>query len=395
MRVTGYSYPWDVGPEFVERARDLGVDEVAVAVSYHSARAATPWSKQGTAVIARHAALYRPIRGEWGALRPASADWVGSADSAGDAIRELAAAGVAAAAWLVLTHNSLLGTEFPDCAVQNCFGETYPWALCPAQEEVRAFAARLTSEALAELDVRSVVLEACGQLGAIHQHQHEKTDAVWSPAAARLLSVCCCAACAAGWAEHGVAPQAACALLREEIRRLVAEGDLTATGDRLPAELRATLLATRQRSTDTLRQDVLKEIGEDRRVVLHASTDPWATGALPGLTPQAGHEIDAVVLPCWNPSAATVETVAAAAGSLPDTVDIGAYVTAAGPDVPDLAEYVRELGQAGAAELHLYHLGLAGPARWPDLRRAVAQAHDMGWDQRCRRTAGASCSGAR
>ncbi|MEV6231412.1 hypothetical protein AB0L88_26515 [Saccharopolyspora shandongensis] len=375
MHVTGYGYPWDVGPEFADRVRDLGVDEVAVAVSYHSTRAATPWSKQGASVTARHAALYRPIRDGWGELRPAPADWVDSADSAGDAIRALAAAGIPAAAWLVLTHNSLLGTKFPEFAVQNCFGETYPWALCPAQEEVRAFAARLTAESLAELDVRSVVLEACGQLGAIHQHQHEKTDAVWSPAAARLLSVCCCAACAAGWAEHDVLPEAARALLREEVRRLIAEGDLTATEDRLPGELRAALLSTRQRATDQLRQDVLKAIGGDRRVVLHGAIDPWVTGALPGLTPQAAHDVDAVVLPCWVPGAATVATVAAAAGSIPATADVGAYVTAAGPEVPDIAGYVRELGRAGATELHLYHLGLAGPARWPDLRRAVEQAH--------------------
>ncbi|MEV0053361.1 hypothetical protein AB0H34_23030 [Saccharopolyspora shandongensis] len=375
MHVTGYGYPWDVGPEFADRVRDLGVDEVAVAVSYHSTRAATPWSKQGASVTARHAALYRPVREGWGKLRPAPADWVDSADSAGDAIRALAAAGIPAAAWLVLTHNSLLGTKFPEFAVQNCFGETYPWALCPAQEEVRAFAARLTAESLAELDVRSVVLEACGQLGAIHQHQHEKTDAVWSPAAARLLSVCCCAACAAGWAEHDVLPEAARALLREEVRRLIAEGDLTATEDRLPGELRAAFLSTRQRATDQLRQDVLKEIGGDRRVVLHGAIDPWVTGALPGLTPQGAHDVDAVVLPCWVPGAATVATVAAAAGSIPATVDVGAYVTAAGPEVPDIAGYVRELGRAGATELHLYHLGLAGPARWPDLRRAVEQAH--------------------
>ncbi|MCI2421726.1 hypothetical protein MOQ72_30250 [Saccharopolyspora sp. K220] len=375
MHVTGYSYPWDVEGDFAERVRELGVDEVAVAVSYHSARAATPWSRRGTSVVARHAAFYRPVRDTWGALRPAPADWVDSPDSAGDAIRTLAAAGVPVAAWLVLTHNSLLGEAFPEFAVRNCFGESYPWALCPAHEAVREFAARLTAESLAELDVRSVVLEACGQLGAIHQHQHEKTDAVWSPAAARLLSVCCCAACAAGWAEYDVAAQTVRDLLRDEVRRLIADGDLSTTEDRLPAEVREILLANRQRATDWLRQDVCKQISIDCRVVLHGSTDPWATGALPGLTPRAVHEVDAVVLPCWNAGAETVATVAAAAGSLPDTVDTGSYVTAVGPELADIAKYVQELRDAGADELHLYHLGLAGPARWPELRRAVEQAH--------------------
>ncbi|MGP4017661.1 hypothetical protein [Saccharopolyspora sp. 5N708] len=375
MHVTGYSYPWDVGADFVDRVQDLGVDEVAVAVSYHSARAATPWSPHGTSVVARHAAFYRPVRDCWGALRPAAPDWVDSPDSAGDALRALAAAGIPTAAWLVLTHNSLLGTEFPEFAVRNCFGERYPWALCPAHEAVREFAVRLTGQALAELDVRSVVLEACGQLGAIHQHQHEKTDAVWSPAAARLLSVCCCAACTAGWAERGVAAQTGRDLLRGEVRRLIAEGEIGTTEDRLPLEVREVLLAGRQATTDRLRHAVREQIGAGRRVVLHGSTDPWATGALPGLTPSAAQEVDAVVLPCWNPGAETVATVAAAAGELPDAVDIGGYVTAVGPEIADIAKYVQQLRDAGADELHLYHLGLAGPARWPELRRAVEQAH--------------------
>ena len=47
-----------------------------------------------------------------------------------------------------------------------------------------------------------------------------------------------------------------------------------------------------------------------------------------------------------------------------------------GPNRPDMPGYVRDLAAAGASELHLYHLGLAGPARWPHLREAVAAAHD-------------------
>src|SRR5438270_272997 len=41
MKVTGYAYAWDVLSQgFADRVRELGVDEVAVALSYHSARAA-------------------------------------------------------------------------------------------------------------------------------------------------------------------------------------------------------------------------------------------------------------------------------------------------------------------------------------------------------------------
>ncbi|UJW28230.1 hypothetical protein L3Q67_23390 [Saccharothrix sp. AJ9571] len=372
MRVTGYAYPWDVldTPGFTERAAELEVDEVAVAVSYHSARAATPWSATTSSVIARHAAFYRPIKDSaWGRLRPAAPDWTTAEDSAGDAVRALGEAGIPAAAWLVFTHNSLLGTEHPEVAVRNCFGEVYPWALCPAREEVREYAAKVAAESVRDLDFRSVVLEACGPLGAVHQHQHEKTDGVWSPAAARVLSICCCDACAAQWDADADEVRAA---LAAEARRLITSGDLGAVDDELAPGLKATVLAGRQRSTDALRAGVLAELGSGPRLVLHGALDPWVTGALPGLTPSAPGDVQSVVLQCWAPGEASVAAVAAARAALPSTVDVGAYITAvAANPVPGIDRYTAELAEAGAAELHLYHLGLAGAGRWADLRAAV------------------------
>lgn len=379
MRVTGYSYPWDVldAPGFLGRAAELRVDEVAVALSYHTTRAATPWSPDRTAVLARHAALYRPVReAAWNGarLRPGVPDWADRPDAAGDAVRALNQAGVPAAGWVVLTHNSRLGSEFPDVSVRNCFGEPYPWALCPSSAQVREFAATLAGEAVADLELSSIILEACGQLGATHQCHHEKTDAVWSPGVTRLLSVCCCAACQAQWSAAGADPAEVCGRLRDEVRRLMASGDLTAV-DELSSELRGLLLTTRQAATDELRSNVLASLTPGVRVVLHGAVDPWVTGALPGLTPAAHDQVDAVVLPCWQTGAETLAAVAAAA-QLPASVDVGAYVTAvAASRVPDLAGYVTELGRAGATELHLYHLGLAGPARWADMRAAAAAAH--------------------
>lgn len=377
MKVTGYAYPWDVlEAGFAARARDLGVDEVAVALSYHSARAATPWSASGTAVVARHAAFYRPVREEaWEGkrLRPSTPDWVAARDSGSDAVRLLNEAGIPAAAWIVLTHNSQLGYEHPDVVVRNCFGESYPWALCPSQPAVREYAATVTAEAVAGLELSSVILEACGPLGAVHQHQHEKTDGVWAPAVARLLSICCCDACAAAW---DLDAETVRAQLVEEVRRLVATGDLAVTADGLPSSLTSMLLRVRQDATDALRAAVLATLPEGTRVVLHGALDPWVTGALPGLTPSAAEDADAVVVFGWAP-ATGADAVAAIREALPERVAIGSYITAvAAAPVPDIAAYVGELAKAGAAELHLYHLGLAGPGRWGDLATATAAAHE-------------------
>jgi hypothetical protein len=374
VKVTGYAYPWDVLEDgFAARARALGVDEVAVALSYHSARAATPWSPSRTAVVARYAAFYRPVSGEWGTLRPSTPDWMSSSDAGGDAVRLLNEAGIPAAAWIVLTHNSRLGYEHPDVVVRNCFGEAYPWALCPSQPAVREYAAKVTAEAVAGLELATVILEACGPLGAVHQHQHEKTDGVWAPAVARLLSICCCEACASSW---DVDADTVRAQLVEEVRRLVATGDLGVTADGLPPSLTSMLLRVRQQATDELRAAVLAELPPGIRIVLHGALDPWVTGALPGLTPSAPDDVDAVVVFGWAP-ATGAEAVAAAREALPERVAIASYITAvAAAPVPDIAAYVGELAKAGAAELHLYHLGLAGPGRWGDLATATAAAHE-------------------
>ena len=380
MKVTGYAYSWDVlEPGFVERARALGVDEVAVATSYHSARAATPWSATTTSVLAPHAAFYRPVHDDaWAAVgaRPVEADWMSDPDSAGTALRSVREAGLGTAAWVVLTHATRVGTAHPGLAVRNCFGETYPWALCPSRPEVRTYGATLAAESVLDLEVDTVVLEACGQLGVLHQSQHEKTDAVWSPALVQLLSVCCCDGCNAQWSgsSDDVVEQ-----LHEAARKLLSEGDLAATRTGVPDDLLDELLAGRHASTDALRTEVLDALeagsGPRPRIALHAAADPWATGALPGLTPASGTDVDSVVLPAWQPGEATISATRQARDELRDDVAVGSYATAvAAQPLPDPSAYVQALGDAGSTELHLYHLGLASPARWPDLRAATKAA---------------------
>jgi hypothetical protein len=371
--VTGYAYPWDVlEPGFAERAHELGVDQVAVATSYHSTRAATPWSTTSTSVVAPYSAFYRPVReNAW-----SSAAWTTDTDSAGTALRSVRDAGIATAAWIVLTHSTRIGSANPGMAVRNCLGETYPWALCPSRPEVRTYAATLAAESVRDLDVDTVVLEACGQLGVVHQCQHEKTDGVWSPALVQLLSLCCCDGCTARWrgsAEHIVER------LRRAVRRLLAEGELAATRTGVPDELLDELLAGRHASTDALRTEVLDALDADSgrrpRIALHAAADPWSTGALPGLTPETAKQVDTAVISAWQPGEATLSATRQARDELPDGVAVGSYVTAvAAQPLDDPPAYVQALRDSGSTELHLYHLGLASPARWPDLRAATTAA---------------------
>lgn len=370
----GYAYPWDVvgDPGFAERVAGVGLDHVVLAASYHSARAATPYHPAHQLVDARHAALYRPVRPEvWAGRRltPLPADWVDGPDSFGTAASALRAAGLKVSAWVVLTHNTRLGEAYPDVAVRNCFGDGYPYALCPGNPEVREYAATLAAESVRDVDLAGISLEACGQLGLNHLSHHEKTAGVWSAAAERLLSVCCCGICTGGWRSRGADPDRVQAKLRGAVLDLRDGKTDESPEELLGDDVAEVVLATRQANTDTLRREVLS--GLDLPITLHGHPDPWTTGASPGLTPAASGEVAGVLLPCWPTVPATADLVTATRKL---GARIGAYLTVLPPaDPAELDAHTARLVTAGADELHLYHLGLAGAPGQAALRRIVSR----------------------
>ena len=373
-RVVGYAYPWDVigDPAFPTRVERLGVREIALAASYHGARAATPLHPQHRLVEAPTSALYRPVReSAWRgqALRPAAASWVASKDAFAEATTELTGHGLAVDAWLILAHSSYLGAQRPDVAVRNCFGDVYSYALCASHDEVLAYIATLAGEAVREVPISGVSIEGCGQLGVAHNGLHEKTDGVYGPAAGRVLSVCCCTACRKSWLVRGLDPAEVVGRLRaalEAVQNGVLPGD-AGMEELLGEQLAAELLATRIAGQDVARDQVLRalrEVAPAARVTMHGQPDQWATGPSPALTAQAAGQVDAVLVPAWSPGPATNRAIAGARSLAPEAVSVAAYVSVLPPiDPGTVGAHTDALIEAGADELHLYHLGLATQAR--------------------------------
>ncbi|WP_046468802.1 hypothetical protein [Allosalinactinospora lopnorensis] len=377
---TVYAYPWDVvgDPGAADRLAGLKADTVAVAASYHTVRAATPQHPDHRMVQARSAACYVPVRpSAWQGSRlvPAEPDWVPGPDPFGAARDALHAAGTPVHAWVVLTHNSLLGTANEDLVVRNAFGDRYTYALCPSAPDVVDYCERLVSEVMTVGAPDGLILEACGPLGARHGGHHEKTEgADWTPVQLDLLSLCFCAACLELYRERGVDPV--------ELKGRVRDG-VDATE---PPESVDTALGPLAEPVRAIRTGVAADLAArlvararavrpDIRITMHASADPWATG--PFSTAAGGvPEVDCLVGNCWIPPDAATEGLAALRRLAPSRTSIGAYVLALPPQPADpeaLGALTDRFASAGADEFHMYHGGLASARRLATVSETLAK----------------------
>ncbi|WP_237774319.1 hypothetical protein [Actinosynnema sp. ALI-1.44] len=353
-------------PGAAARYAELGVDAVALAAAYHTVRAATPLHPEHRLVDARHAAFYLPVRDEaWQGkrLRPAEPSWV-AADSYRSARDALKAAGLPVYAWTVLTHSSRLGNLHPDLTVVNAFGDRYPYALCPSNQDVAEYCLTLVEEIIALAEPDGIILEACGALGFVHGGHHEKTEGGdWGPIRQKLLSVCFCAGCTARYPDASA--------LREQIRTAVDAGEPEEVPlDPAIVEIRAGVAADLRK----LLVNRIRELAPDLRVIVHANSDPLATGPFATVAPDLGVEVDALVAMAWPGPEASAPNIQALREIAPDT-RIAGYVLALPPKPADdqamLAE-MRALADLGVEEFHLYHAGLASGTRLNAVREAIA-----------------------
>lgn len=382
--VTGYLYPWDVlgDPDAASWVRATGVDRVALAAAYHSVRAGTPRHPARRVVDAREAALYLPVTGAWdgSVLRPGdAAEWTGIENSFAEAAAVLRGAGILVDAWTVLTHSSAAGSTRPDLCVHNAFGEVYRYALCPAQPQVRQYAATLVAQVLALGNPDGLVLEAVGPLGFGHQNQHEKTEgAEYSPWVQALLSLCFCDACSTTYNERGLSAEALRARVRDVIQRDI---DPDATPETAPeaAEFHP-LLEARWDATAALLNACLDPVpASGIHISVHTSPDPWSTGPFVSVEALRRSRLwslmDKVtaVVPCWGEPMRGASTVAKMRAAVP-AGRVGSYVLVLPPKATDpdaIAQEWRVLLGAGSSELHVYHLGLASTTRLNAASHAV------------------------
>lgn len=192
-----------------------GLDGVALSATYHDARDVFPHNPKFH--VYRHegdVAWFAPEPRRYASgLTPRMAAAAGGVDVLSELCSQANRRGMAVNAWTIFLHNSVLATEFPDCATRNVYGDPYLTDLCPANPRVRAFCRELAGD-ISRYPVQRLMAESLHYRPLEHGEHHERY-LIHLPAEARtLLSLCFCQHCRAAGQNAGVAVDALAAAVR-------------------------------------------------------------------------------------------------------------------------------------------------------------------------------------
>jgi hypothetical protein len=201
--VTMWSYVWDFAHDGIEETlkylkEEVGLTAVSVATSYHTVEHLRPHGKGPFIFRSRGALYFTPDSRRYPktSIRPPVSPLV---REFGNPLRKIADTcrklGLDLVSWTVCCHNSNLGETHPERTVRNCFGDSYPEALCPANPDVRAYLAGLVDDLSANYGISLAELESCHYPAKRHYHHHEKISILFGELEEFLLALCFCPHC--------------------------------------------------------------------------------------------------------------------------------------------------------------------------------------------------------
>ncbi len=201
-----YTYAWDLAeagvPEAVAEFRDLGLNTVTLAGSYHAGKFLRPHGKTGKVYFPEDGTAYfKTTAARYGTIKPVANSLLASRD----VLRELCdTKGVETNVWLVLLHNTLLGTRHPEATVANAFGDRYIYSLCPSHPDARAYALGLARDVTQSYPVSGISMESPGFAPYAHGFHHEFALNQPNRWLDNLLGLCFCDHCVNGATAAGI-----------------------------------------------------------------------------------------------------------------------------------------------------------------------------------------------
>ncbi len=237
-----WMYAWDLADESADRvmgwAADAGLQALQIAGSYHAGWFIHPHNPRHRAFMAPDGCVYfHPdiTRYRQTVLKPRVAPVCQNIDWMREAGKRLDKFGLKLVSWTVCTHNTRLGLLHPDCTVHNCFGDSYPHALCPANNNVRRYISALCADLAHNYPMHAIQLESPGFLGLQHGHHHERDLTMLTSLEVALMDLCFCNSCM----RFAEAKHIDAARVKAEVRELLNAG--MAAAPYRPASLPATI----------------------------------------------------------------------------------------------------------------------------------------------------------
>lgn len=271
--------------EIISQLKDLGLNGCNLTLSYHGGRMLLPRRRK---VFEQQAgALYFPANlssYDTSKLRPRVAPQSKLVAKFVEICRQKQ---FEVNAWTVLCHNDFLGSQVPDCCIQNVFGDRYTYALCPSNPDIRRYVVALCAD-IADFGAAQIDLEALSFMGYEHQGLHDKSGIPLASWAKWLLSVCVCRCCREklGAFADEITTKARARLENyfDESPAETADFDLEARlAEAIGADALAALLEMRRQTLISLLDEIRKATG-GTHLNVRAATSPLFTGGKTALS---------------------------------------------------------------------------------------------------------------
>lgn len=201
-----YAYAWDIAElgarPFAEQLKAWHLNSITFAAAYHAGKFLRPNGIDGKVYFPEDGTAYfKTDPSRYGEIAPVE----NSLMQQRDVLDECCGLDdMDVFAWMVLTHNSLLGQKHEHCCVANAFGDRYIYNLCPATPATREYVINLCVDLTERYAVAGITLETPGFLPFVHGYHHEFAlvrQNVWLN---NLLGLCFCEHCLRGAKAAGI-----------------------------------------------------------------------------------------------------------------------------------------------------------------------------------------------
>ena len=381
---TLWTYPWDLHDTGVDAAvrslkDDTGLDGLSLAAAYHTFEMLRPRSEGRLLLQATQAAvyfrpqldLYRDTR-----IKPHVSPLMNGADWYAEAANVARTAGIDLVAWTVFLHNSYQAGRHPECAQVSCTGDISSAVLCPANPDVRSYAAALARDLAVNYGIALLECESLAYGGFGHIHYHSKYGMELDRSDRFVLSLCFCSACREAARGVGLDPDALSRDLESRIRSaLLSGGSVPGTPDELLEEIPglADYVRMREDTVASLLQEVRAAAGVPVSFIfmgdrLTSGGDRRRLAALADFVETLSYTDDPL---------RTEKTISELLPDLPSANRLLVGLQAYPPASPDAAALKANIASAmglGIRRFSFYNYGIMPPANLDWVREAVDAA---------------------